>query len=96
MKKQNLIKKMMIALAVFIISIQPVNANEEKLNELSQKFNHFLNCFKKHIETEVEETKKFQIKKWKEAKYQNRKTFKLVQHKLTGFFSDFPNPKGDK
>ena len=96
MKKQNLIKKLMIALAVFIISIQPVNANEEKFDELSQKFNHFLNCFKKHIETEVEETKKFQIKKWKEAKDQNRKTFKLVQHKLTGFFSDFPNPKGDK
>ncbi len=46
MKKQNLIKKMMIALAVFTISIQPVNA--------------------------------------------------IVQHKLTGFFSDFPNPKGDK
>ena len=96
MKKQNLIKKMMIALAVFIISIQPVNANEEKFDELSQKFNHFLNCFKKHIETEVEETKEFQIKKWKEAKDQNRKTFKLVQHKLTGFFSDFPIPKGDK
>ena len=96
MKKQNLIKKMMITLAVFIISIQPVNANEEKFNELSQKFNHFLNCFKKHIETEVEEAKEFQIKKWKETKDQNKKTFKLVQHKLTGFFSDFPNPKGDK
>jgi len=96
MKKQNLIKKMMIALVVLTISIQPVNANEEKFNELSQKFNHFLNCFKKHIETEVEETKEFQIKKWKEAKDQNRKTFKLVQHKLSGFFSDFPNPKGDK
>ena len=96
MKKQNLIKKMMIALAVFIISIQPVNANEEKFDELIHKFNHFLNCFKKHIETEVEETKEFQIKKWKEAKDKNKKTFKLVQHKLTGFFSDFPNPKGDK
>ena len=96
MKKQNLIKKMMITLAVFTISIQPVNANEEKFNELSQKFNHFLNCFKKHIETEVEEAKEFQIKKWKETKDQNKKTFKLVQHKLTGFFSDFPNPKGDK
>ncbi|MDC3038830.1 hypothetical protein OA094_01245 [Candidatus Pelagibacter sp.] len=96
MKKQNLIKKMMIALSVFTISIQPVNANEKKLNVLSQKFNHFLNCFKKNIETEVEKTKEFQIKKWKEAKDQNRKTFKLVQHKLTGFFSDFPNPKGDK
>ena len=96
MKKQNFIKKMMIAIVVFIISIKPVNANEEKFDELSQKFNHFLNCFKKHIETEVEETKEFQIKKWKEAKDQNKKTFKLVQHKLTGFFSDFPNPEGDK
>ena len=96
MKKQNLIKKMIITLSVFIISIQPVNANENKLDELSKKFNHFFNCFKKHIEEEVEEAKEFQIKKWKEAKNQNRKTFKLVQHKLSGFFSDFPNPKGDK
>lgn len=96
MKKQNLIKRMIITLAIFIISIQPVNANENKLDELSKKFNHFVNCFKKHIEEEVEETKEFQIKKWKEAKNQNRKTFKPVQHKLSGFFSDFPNPKGDK
>ena len=96
MKKQNFIKKMIIVLVVFIISVQSVNANENKIDELSQKFNHFLNCFKKHIETEVEETKEFQIKKWKEAKNQNRKTFKLVQNKLSGFFSDFPNPKGDK
>ena len=96
MKKQNLIKKMIIALVVFIISIQSVNANENKISEFSQKFNHFLNCFKKHIETEVEETKEFQIKKWKEAKDQNRKTFKLVKNKLSGFFSDFPNPKGDR
>ena len=96
MKKQNLIKKMIIALVVFIISIQSVNANENKLDELSQKFNHFLNCFKKHIKTEVEKTKEFQIKNWKEAKDQNRKTFKLVQNKLSGFFSDFPNPKGDR
>ena len=96
MKKQNLIKKMIIALVVFIISMQSVKANENKIDEFSQKFNHFLNCFKKNIETEVEETKEFQIKKWKEAKDQNRKTFKLVQNKLSGFFSDFPNPKGDK
>ena len=96
MKKQNLIKRMIITLAIFIISIQPVNANENKLDELSKKFNHFFNCFKKHIEEEVEEAKEFQIKKWKEAKNQNRKTFKLVQHKLSGFFSDFPGPEGDK
>ena len=31
MKKQNLIKKMIIALVVFIISIQSVNANENKI-----------------------------------------------------------------
>tara|TARA_B100000035_G_C20554488_1_gene359701 strand:+ start:168 stop:458 length:291 start_codon:yes stop_codon:yes gene_type:complete len=96
MKKQNLIKKMIIGIALFIISIQSVNANENKLDELSQKFNHFLNCFKKHIEKEVEETKEFQIKKWKEAKNQNRRTFKLVENKLSGFFSDFPNLKGDR
>ena len=96
MKKKSSIKKMIITIAIFIISIQPVNANENKIDELSQKFNHFFNCFKKHIEKEVDETKEFQIKKWKEAKNQNRKTFNLVQHKLTGFFSDFPNPKGDK
>ena len=96
MKKQNLIKKMIIILSVFIISIQPVNANENKLDELSLKFSLFFNSFKKHIEEEADQTKKFQIKKWKEAKNQKRKTFKLVQHKLSGFFSDFPNPKGDK
>ena len=96
MKKQNYIKKMIIALSVFIISIQPVNANENKLDELSLKFSNFFNSFKKHIEEEADQTKEFQIKKWKEVKNQNRKTFKLVQHKLTGFFSNFPNPKGDK
>ncbi len=51
MKKQNLIKKMIIALVVFIISIQSVNANENEIDELIQKFNQFLNCFKKHIKT---------------------------------------------
>ena len=96
MKKQISIKKMIIALAIFIIFIQPVNANENKLDELSQKFNHFLNCFKKHIEEEVEETKEFQIKKWKDAKNQHNKTFKIAHQKLYGFFSDFSNLKGDR
>ncbi len=96
MKKQNLIKKIIIAIVFFIISTQSVSANENKLNELSQKFNQFLKCFKENIEEEIEETKDFQIKKWKDAKNQNRKTLKIVKHKLTGFFSDFPNPKGDK
>ena len=96
MKKQNLKKKIMITLTVFIISIQPVNANENNFNEFTQKFNEFLKCFKDNVKEEFEETKEFQIKKWKEAKNQNKKTLSFVQHKLTGFFSDFPNPKGDK
>ena len=33
-------------------------------------------------------------KKMEKAKNQKKKF--IVQHKLTGFFSDFPNPKGDK
>ena len=45
MKKQNLIKKMIIALIVFIISIQSVNASENKSNDLSQKLRIF-NFFK--------------------------------------------------
>ena len=77
---QQNIKKMIITLAVFIISIQPVNANENKFDGLSQKFNHFFNCFKKHIETEVEETKEFQIKKWKEARFI-----------FTSILKDYPN-----
>ena len=96
MKKQNLIKKMIIALTVFVISIQSVNASENKLNILGQKFNLFFDSLKNHIVEEIEDTKEFQIKNWKEAKDQNRKTFKLVQNKLSGFFSDFPNPKGDR
>ena len=96
MKKQNLIKKMIIALIVFIISVQSVNANENKLNILGQKFNLFFDSLKNHIVEEIEDTKEFQVKKWKEAKNQNKKNIKIVNLKLTGFFSDFPNPKGDK
>ena len=96
MKKQNLIKKIIITMVVFTISIQPISASENNLNEFTQKFNELLKCFKDNFKDEFEETKEFQIKKWKEAKNQNKKTFSVVQHKLTGFFSDFPNPKGDK
>ena len=96
MKKQNLIIKMIIAVTVFIISIQSVNASENKLNILGQKFNLFFDSLKNHIVEEIEDTKEFQVKKWKEAKNQNKKNIKIVNQKLTGFFSDFPNPKGDK
>ena len=49
MKKQNLIKKIIITLSVFIISIQPVNANENSFNEFTRKFNEFLKCFKENV-----------------------------------------------
>ena len=55
MKKQNLIKKMIIALIVFIISIQSVNANENKSNDLSQKFKEYFNFFQNHIKREIKE-----------------------------------------
>ena len=43
-----------------------------KSNDFSQKFNHYLNFFKKYIQREIKETKEFQIKKWKEAKESKR------------------------
>ena len=50
----------------------------------------------KEQNNQIEDTKEFQARKWKEAKNQNKKNLKIVSQKLTGFFSDFPNPKGDK
>ena len=96
MKKQNLIKNMIITFVVFIVTTQSVNANENKLNKFNQKFNNFFRCLSDKIENEIEETKNFQIREWKEVKPKHQKSYKTVQHKLTGFFSDFPNPKGDK
>ena len=95
MKKQKLIKKMMIALTVFVISIKSVNANENQSNDFSQKLKDYFNFFHKYIQREIKETKEFQLKNWKEAKNHHDMTFEIVNQKLTGFFSDFPNPKGD-
>ena len=78
-----MLKKISISIFIFIISIQPVNADE---NKFTQKFNKFLQCIKK----DSKETKDIQIKKWKEVKKHSRKKLKIVQHKFTGFFSDFP------
>ena len=79
-------KKIIIGISTFIILILPVNADESNIKKLSQKFNQFW----QFINKEVEHTKDYQIKKWTEAKQQNVKKLKIVQHKLTGFFSDFP------
>ena len=70
--------------------------DENKSNEFNQKLKDYFNFFQNHIKREIKKTKEFQVKKWKEAKNQNDKTLKIVSQKLTGFFSDFPNPKGDK
>ena len=91
MKKQNL-KKMIIALSVFIISIQPVNANEKSINKLSNIFNSYWESLNK----EIKKTKDYQVREWQEAKKEKTKSFKIVQHKLTGFFSKFPTIKEEK
>ena len=85
-KMKKIFKKIMISILSFIILIQPVNADESNIKKLSEKFNQFWQCINK----EVEHTKDYQIKKWTETKQQNVKKLKIVQHKLTGFFSGFP------
>ena len=85
-KKVKMFKKISIVISAFIISIQPVNADESNINKLTQKFNLFWQCINK----KVEETKDYQIKTWKKAKNENLKKIKISQHKLTGFLSDFP------
>ncbi len=92
MKKQNSIKKMIITIAMFIISIQPINANEKNINKLSIIFNSYWDSLNK----EIKKTKDYQVREWQEAKKERTKSFKIVQHKLTGFFSNFPTIKGDK
>ena len=87
-------KKIVILITTLVFVSQSVNANE--LNKFNQKFNNFFKCLSDKIENEIEETKNFQIREWKEVKRKHQKSYKTVQHKLTGFFSDFPNPKGDK
>ena len=92
MKKQNYIKKMTIILVMFVISIQSVNANEKSINKLSIIFNSYWDGLNK----EIKKTKDYQVREWQEAKKERTKSFKIVQHKLTGFFSNFPTIKGDK
>ena len=92
MKKQNSIKKMIITIVMFIISIQPINANEKNINKLSNIFNSYW----ENLNKEIKKTKDYQVREWQEAKKERTKSFKIVQHKLTGFFSNFPTIKGDK
>ena len=66
--------------------MQPVNADEGKVNKLNQKLSHIV----QFIKNEIEKTKDYQINTWKEVKHKNFKNVEIIQHKLTGFFSDFP------
>ena len=81
-----MVKKIIITLSAILMLIQPIYADENNINKLSKKFNLFWEC----INQEVEETKDFQIRSWKEVKNQNNNNITIVKNKLTGFFSDFP------
>ena len=83
-------------MTTLIFISQPIKAEEinidpqmKKLSMLTKKLNHIIEC----IDKELKGTKEFQITQWEKAKNQNIKNLKIVQHKLTGFFSDFPTSK---
>tara|TARA_Y100000816_G_C26072692_1_gene564398 strand:+ start:1050 stop:1337 length:288 start_codon:yes stop_codon:yes gene_type:complete len=89
-------KTIVILMTALIFITQPIKAEEinldphiKKLSILTEKLNHIIECINK----ELKETKEFQITEWEKAKNQNIKSLKIVQHKLTGFFSDFPTSK---
>jgi len=75
---------------VFLILVQPVNAEESKLDKFNQKFSQKFSQIIQFLKNERKKTNDYQIKTWKEAKNENLKKIKIVQHKLTGFFSNFP------
>ena len=81
-----MVKRIIITLSAILMLIQPIYAEENNINKLGEKFKLFWKC----INQEVEETKDFQIRSWKEVKNQNNKNVKIVKNKLSGFFSDFP------
>ena len=96
-KREKMSKKIVnriTKILVFLILVQPVNDEESKLDKFNQKFNQkFSQKFSQIIQflkNERKKTNDYQIKTWKEAKNENLEKIKIVQHKLTGFFSDFP------
>ena len=81
------------AILVFLILVQPVNAEESKLDKFNQKFSQKFSQIIQFLKNERKKTNDYQIKTWKEAKNKKLKKIKIVQHKLTGFFSNFPEGK---
>ena len=78
---------------VFLILVQPVNAEESKLDKFNQKFSQKFSQIIQFLKNERKKTNDYQIKTWKEAKNKKLKKIKIVQHKLTGFFSNFSEGK---
>ena len=89
-------KQIIIFISSLILLTQQIKADEinldPQLKELTEKFNYLIECINK----EFKDTKEFQIKQWEKGKKQNIKNLKVVQHKLTGFFSDLPLNNKDK
>ena len=81
-----MIKKISIIIITFILLAQPLRANEPNLDKLIEKLNIFVKC----LNDEIKDTREYQINQWTDVKKQKVKELKIVQHKLTGFFSDFP------
>jgi len=83
-------KQIIIFISSLILLTQQIKADEinldPQLKELTEKFNYMIESINK----EFKDTKEFQIKQWEKGKKQNIKNLKVVQHKLTGFFSDLP------
>ena len=87
----NRITKILVFL--ILVLVQPVNAEESKLDKFNQKFSQKFSQIIQFLKNERKKTNDYQIKTWKEAKNKNLKKIKIVQHKLTGFFSNFPEGK---
>ena len=83
-------KQIIIFISSLILLTQHIKADEinldQHLKKLTEKLNYMIEC----INMEFKDTKEFQIKQWEKGKKQNIKNLKVVQHKLTGFFSDLP------
>lgn len=83
-------KQIIIFISSLILLTQHIKADEinldQHLKKLAEKLNYMIEC----INMEFKDTKEFQIKQWEKGKNQNIKNLKVVQHKLTGFFSDLP------
>ena len=58
---------------VFLILVQPVNAEESKLDKFNQKFGQKFSQIIQFIKDESKKTNDYQIKTWKEAKNENLK-----------------------